>query len=288
MKRAAVLLLVLGCESQRAPSGLEEPLRARGAQFIEGELPTVVEGPVVTSVVTQNAVLLSGQGAKVFSGRAQDVASSIAVRFAEIGTGYWVFPLGGPDPQFPGELVWNTSFDFAPSAPPGLRTLLFAAIDAGGRAGPSVALSICVASSLPDNLHVCDPNRAPPAVVVSLAWDRDADLDLVLVSADGQEMRAKTAPRSGDTFADRDSLASCVPDNTRTEHIVFTDRPRGRFAMYASLFDACGEHAVRFTAEVYEAENGSLVRKAQRSGTMIDLDANAGQDRGLFVFEHEF
>lgn len=287
MRYAALFSFVAACASQTAPIALDEPLRARGAQFLEGALPAEAGGPRVTLATTQNPVILSGQGAKLLAGRAGNAASSIAVRFPDVGSGYWVFPLGPPDPQYPGELTWSVTCDFAGSAPPGPRLLAFAAIDGAGRAGPVTTLPMCFGSSVPDNRHACDPGRPVPAAVLSLSWDVDVDLDLVVVAPDGREISAKAPPIEG-MRVDRDSLGACTRDGLRAEHLVFDPRPSGRFAIYASLFDACGAPTVRFTLDTYEAQGGALVRTASRSGRLLDLDANGGRDRGLFLAEHVF
>jgi hypothetical protein len=282
MKRAAVLLVLAACESSPAPIGIDEPLRVRGAQFVEGPLPPNAGGPAVTIAASENPIILAGQAQKLFNGRAHASASAVAVRFADVGTGHWVFPIGDPDPQYPGELTWSMTADFAYAIAPGRRALAFSAIDAAGRSGPVHELGVCVGSRIPDNQQACDPSRPLPAVVLSLTWDVDVDLDLVVVAPDGRELTAKKSQRvPGEPSFDRDSLATCTPDATRTENLVFPARPSGRYGVYVSLFDACGEAAVRFTFEAYDGR----ARTIQQSGRMIAFDANGGRDRGLFVTE---
>jgi hypothetical protein len=281
MKRLLVLALI-ACESQPGPVGIDEPLRVRGAQFIEGPLPHDSGGPAVTFAASENPIILAGQAQKLFSGRALATASAVAVRFADVGSGHWIFPIGDPDPQYPGELTWSASADFSRAIAPGRRALAFSAIDGAGRAGPVRELAMCVGSRIPDNQHACDPAEALPAVVMSLSWDVDVDLDLVVVAPDGRELTAKKSRKlAGEPFFDRDSLARCLPDATRTENLVFPARPSGRYAVFVSLFDPCNVAAVRFTFEAYEGG----VRARSDSGRMIALDANGGRDRGLFVTE---
>jgi hypothetical protein len=295
----AISASAVACDGQPAPSAVGEPVRVRGAQFIEGELPPPSSGaPLVTAVTTQNPIVLAGQGEKLFQGRAGDTASAIAVRVDGAGHGYWVFPLDGPDPQYPRELAWAATCDFA-ALNPGPRVLRFAAIDARGAAGVPTDLAVCFGSKVPDNLNACDPSRAPPDAVLSLSWDANVDLDLVVVTPEGEEISAKS-PLRGDAGVptaerakvDRDSFAGCARDGIRTENLVFPKRPSGTFVVYASLFEACGEPGVRFTFDAYEAEGEGLarrlVRKQTQSGRMIDLDATGGRDRGLFVAEYTF
>jgi len=275
---------LVACESQPAPVGADEPLRVRGAQFIEGAwVPG--DGPTVTFAGAENPRVVRGQAQKGFNGRALATASSIAVRFVGVGSGYWVFPIGDPDPQYPGELTWTATIDFARALAPGRRPLAFVAFDAAGRAGPVRELATCIEGVLPTSS--CDASEPLPAAVVSLSWDVDVDLDLVVLAPDGQELSPKRArPRAGaSVYVDRDAMASCTPDATRTENLVFTARPSGRYPVFVSLFDACGVAAVRFTVEAYEARDGALVRTRRESGRMIAFDANGGRDRGLFVTE---
>lgn len=285
------------CSAQEASVALDEPIRIRDGQFIVGALPENTGGPAVTIIQAQNPVILPGQAGKLLTGRARDTASSIAVRFSDLGTGYWVFVLDGSDPQYPRELTWSATSDFARGVPPGPRTLRAVAIDERGAAGPPAELTMCFSSTLPDGLHACDPSRPLPDVVISLAWDTDADLDLVVALPDGRTIDAKHAASGADAGADaprfgRDSVAGCTPDGLRQEDLVFPKRPSGPIGLYASLFDACRTPATRFTASVYEAQGEgaarTLVRTLSRSGRVLDIDALGGTTRGLFIDERTF
>jgi len=181
------------CDGQEAGSGLREPVRVRGGQFIAGPLPGTAPGaggrggPAVTSVTSQSRIVLPGQAGKAFDGRVANTATSVAVRFQDLGEGYWVFLLSGPDALFPGELSWHADLDFNAEFADrsGFHPLRFVGIDASGSAGEQVEADICLASKLPDNLHSCDPSKAPPDAVVSLEWDADVDLDLRVVTPEG-------------------------------------------------------------------------------------------------------
>lgn len=293
----AAFACACACSTQEAPVALDEPIRIRDAQFIQGALPADTGGPVVTIIQAQNPVILPGQAGKLLTGRARNNASSIAVRFADLGTGYWVFVLEGSDPQYPGELAWSATSDFARGMPPGPRTLRAVAIDERGKAGPPAELTMCFSSTLPDGLHACDPTRPLPEVVLTLAWDNDADLDLVVTLPDGRTVDAKHAATEADAGAEtprfgRDSIAGCALDGVRQETLVFPKRPSGTVGLYASLFDACGTPATRFTATVYEAQGEgatrTLVRTLTRSGRVLDIDALGGKTRGLFIDERTF
>lgn len=303
------------CDGQHAPEALGEPFQVQGAQFIEGDLPGTppIEdndagvqpvAPRVTVVDTANRVIRAGQVGKVFSGRTTTDSQAVALRFSELGSGYWVLPIGAPDPSAQGELTWTATCAFSPDLLPGLHHLRLAAIDASGRSGTQEEVELCVPSPIPDNLNACVPTIAPPAAVISLDWDTPVDLDLGVKIPSGKLVNAKapsTAPAldggvgvgpidTSTGVLDQDGLAGCTPGVQR-ENLVWQTKPApGYYAVYAGLFDACGQDSVRFTASVYLAEpqkDGTqrLVKKLSRSGELLKIDASGGANAGLFVLE---
>lgn len=316
---AAALLALLPathCGGEEAPLALDEPLRIQGAAFKEGLLPGAAPsasdapGPQVTATESANNVLRPGQAGKRIAGRASPEAVAVGLRFAELGSGYWLLGLDAPDPTANNEPTWEASCDFSRGVPPGLHRLLFAAIDAEGRSGPQRELKVCMVPPYPDNLNACDPKIEPPAAVLSLAWDADVDLDLVLETPGGKTLSAKrptTAPLTetgtpalpattpGVGVLDRDSNAGCVPDGVRREHVVWQGAPTpGTYYLRASLFDACGLASVRFVASLLlpEARPGGegkqLVEKLRIPGELVALDADGGAGPGLFVGQFDF
>lgn len=304
-------LLPTGCEGTRAESGLTEPLRVKNAQFVEGALPGSQPGTAgrddlrITQVTSSNRVALPGQAGKKLEGRAGNGASAIGIRFSDMGTGYWVFPLGAPDPQFPGELSWEAEFDvsLAASDAPGFHPVRVVAVDGAGVAGEQSEWSLCVASRLPDNLNACDPNVAPPDVVISLSWDTPMDLDLEATLPSGKTVDPKH-PLS-DPTADggaaspdvatisRDSLAGCVDDGRRQEDLVWTKRPTGSVDLYVHLFDGCGKPAAGFTMVVYEADgqipNRRLVERFRKNGRILNnFSETESESNSLFVASYDF
>lgn len=297
-------------ESVPQSSGLREPVRVRGAQFFEGPLPGSAPdssgpGPKVTAVTLSSRIVLPGQAGKAIDGRVTSDATSVAVRFTDIGSGYWVFVLGSPDVQFPGENDWHGDFDydsdFAASSP-GFHPMRFVGIDANGNAGEQNEVSLCLQPKVPDNDHTCDPTIAPPDAVISLAWDSDVDLDLRVVTPSGDVIDGKhpatmlddagaVTPTAG--LIDRDSLAGCVKDGRRQEDLVWQKLPAGStYDVYANLFDACGKPAVDFVVTVYEAEgdgaNRNLVATQTAKGHLIAQDANGGAGLGQYLLSYSF
>ncbi len=297
------LACVAACndKSISGESGLAEPIRARGGQFIEGPLPgsppgSGVPGPKVTAVSLSSRIVLPGQAGKAVDGRATSEASAIAVRLGDLGTGYWVFVLGSADAQFPGENDWHADLDYNAdyASQPGFHPLRFVAIDGNGNAGEQTENSVCLASKVPDNLHACDPSKAPPEAVFTLTWDADVDLDLRVVTPTGAVLDPRTpasgtgdggAPTATDAVFDRDSLASCVKDGLRQEDLVWQSRPTGAYDIYANLFDACGKQAVDFTLTVHDVRAPAPVTV---KGQLIATDANGGSGLGQYLTSYAF
>ena len=308
---ALVAFVIAACDGKAAPLALDEPVRVKSAQFIDGALPGAppgAGGPAdlrVTSITSTSRVVLPGQAGKKIDGRASGRASAIGVRFADLGSGYWVFPLGAPDPQFPGELSWEAELDFAlaASSAPGFHPLRVVAIDAAGVAGEQGELSVCLASRVPDNLSACDPKTPPPDAVISLMWDADLDLDLRVALPSGRTVDPKhplTDPGvdGGASSPDvgvftRDSLASCIADGRRQEDLVWQKRPQGTGDLYVQLFDPCGHQTSTFTIVVYEAEgqvpDRHLVERFRQNGRVYTpLSGNESAQPPTFVASYDF
>jgi hypothetical protein len=305
----APAIALAGCNSEPSPLALDEPLRVASASFHAGSLPGTppVDGgapaaPDVSDVQSPDNVLWPGEAGKTLNGLVSDSATAVAVRFADVGTGYWLFAPGPPDPTTPGALTWSLSLDVSTSAPPGLHPLRFAAVDAQGRSGTQTDLATCVTDPVPDNLNACDPTIAPPRAVLSLAWDDAADLDLALVTPSGQVISPKhptsVAPPDGGPapdpesvgVLDRDGNANCAPSVSQ-EDVVWQHAPApGTYLVYVSMFSACSTPAAHFTVTLEQAapvagvDGGqTLAQTFQVAGVLLAADANAGASMGLFV-----
>lgn len=321
MKRVLVSLaaftLVVACGDRRVTEGLEEPLAVAGGQFVEGELPGAPPeappaNPRATAVTTERTNLRPRLAGVPFFGWATLDAAAVGARIEGQGSGYWVVPAGPPDPQVQGEpvRVWRFEADLHDALPPGRHRLLVAAIDAEGRAGTQSATTLCVNRPVPDNGNACDAKKVPPAVVVSLTWDRPVDLDLIVVTPsseiiasrspskglapDGQVNRNvldKNAPGVG--YLDFDSNAGCHIDGLQSEHVVFQDKPApGSYLVYVNLHDACHEGSVRYTVSRTsrtvldaQAQTFSVVETDRAAGALVAIQANGSSPLGTFVTE---
>jgi hypothetical protein len=315
-------LFGFGCGGQDPTLGLEEPLRVQSAQFVEGALPGLPPAARGTEPVTPTVtgygglpLLRAGERARGVGGTVSADAASIALRFLDLGSGYWVRPVAAPDLEGgSGGFVWQVSVDVAPDAPPGLHPLRLAAIGPDGRAGSQVETEVCIAPLIPDKRrsasvlargNACNPEEPPPALVVSLGWDAPVDLDLVVVTPEGKRISAKrpttgTPDASGnvDVLApgigvlDQDANEGCTRDGVSRESLVFDEAPlSGRYAVYVSLFDPCGEPSVRFSLSLHAivggAEPGTFrqVETFRQGGAALADQADAGLGAGLFVTE---
>jgi hypothetical protein len=293
LTRPIALALLLGataCDDGTSPrTGLTEPIRVRGGQWVPGDLPEGEAGPAVLTVNSLDNLIQKGASGKRFSGNAARGATTIAVRFKHIGSGYWITPVGTPDPQIEGALTWEVVVDFAQNIQPGRHPLTFAAVNTAGAFGPSSELPLFVASSVPEG-----------KVVISLAWDSPADLDLHLIAPNGKELDPKHVTTSaadstdggadalpaGTGVLDRDSNAACIEDGLRAENVVFADAPLpGKYRIRVNMFSACRAAAANFVVTVRRDAAIVFVQK----GRLLDLDADGGGfGAGLAVGEISF
>jgi hypothetical protein len=293
-----LLLLLCACAGEKNPLGQSEPIRVRNAVFKEGALP-IGKGPEVTFVETQSLVLTQGQAAKNLAGRARPDARSIGLRVADLGSGYWVLVLGGPDPSAGGELTFSAQLDVGTGLPAGAHDLELVAFDDAGTPGPVRALKVCIVPEIPDNLAACDPSIAPPAAVLTLSWDAPVDLDLQLVTPEGKLVDGKHPSTvvpgdAGILKKDLDGAGKLDRDATcsapiKRETIVWQQAPApGTYFVYANLFDACGQPNVRFSLDFYQPEGSQLVNRLSRKGELLAIDANGGGKTGLYLTDLNF
>ena len=311
---------IASCGGQPASgaANVEEPFRVEGAQFVEGALPglpepaaTVDAGPpavpTVPDVQVQANAIAPGMQGLDFGGHASPSAQTVEVRFADVGTGYWVVPVGAPDPSANNFLTWQFTADFGHDIPPGPHALLFAAVDAAGHSGTQSSLPFCVDTPVPDNFNACSPKIAPPAAVLSLTWNTGADLDLIVQTPSGVTVGGKvvtTAPPGSSVKAasggsngvlDHDSNRGCAIDGIQREDIVWQGAPpAGLYEVWVDLFNACGRSAASFSVALWLpeplADGGShlVMQPRLATGELLAAQANGGTGRGLFVGSFNF
>lgn len=270
--------LVAACGGVDAASGATEPLLVTGARFVAGPLPEGEQGPAVLTLDSRNNLVRPGQRGKRLTGDVAKGAYAVALRFADIGTGFYVLPVGAPSQETQGALTWEAVYDIASDVPPGEHRLHIVGIDGQGRVGPASELPMLVQGPHGD-----------AKVAVSLSWDTNADLDLHIVSPSGKVLGPKhvntglvedggVSPGSGQL--DRDSNAGCVSDGHRRENVIWSEAPEpGTYLVRVNMFHSCGQPASSFVVSVWlDGE-----RKIERKGRL--LDSQAGSGPGLFVTE---
>ncbi len=285
-----------GCgDTSRAQTGLgtDEPIRVLGGQYVGGKLPAPGKGPEVHTVESKNNVVVQGAHQHVLGGGVGKTAAALAIRFADIGHGYWIVPTGTFDPTS-GDITYSFPYDIAVDAPVGVHPLLLSAVDLDGNFGPASELSLTIKSRVPSG-----------KVVISLEWDSAADLDLQLRTPEGKIVDGKhpttlvpvdggidfDAPE-GFGELDRDSNHACLVDGYDEESVVWNTPPTpGRYAIWVNLFDACKTPGASFTVTV--RRDGEVLERD--SGRVLAIDANgrAGADQdgnppGLFITEVSF
>ena len=290
---------------EKSPAGPPAP-------SAEGGAPKPDNGPNVIKVLsfsTPNPIYQGQGNVGITSGDASSGSYSVGLKLDGIGTGYWVVPVGAPDFNFAdGTLTWEAVADFEPSIPAGYRYLQAVPFDEQGNAGQQKFNKVCIASAstAPNDFNACNHQGKLPEAVISLSWDTNVDLDLQVLTPSGRFVDSKhpTAQPPSDAgviptdtaYIDRDSNAGCSVDGIRRENLIFPHGapPHGVYGIYANLFDACKQSSVRFTVSVYSAKNGEdggdrhLATFLEKSGELLDFQANGGVGRGLFVSEFKF
>lgn len=295
-------LALVACAGDPYASGAGEPIRVREGTFQPGPIPdaTGTTRPAVRFATSVGFVVTQGQGNIAYTGLVSKDAYSVAVSFDGIGSGYWIVPAGGPDVTQDDDLVFDMTIDFSRDVPYGLQTITFVAIDGEGRSGPPLETQVCVLpESAEGSLAACDPAISPQSAVLSLTWDTDVDLDLVVITPTGRVVSWKdpVTADEDDTDVDpatigeisRDSNASCHIDSVRRESLVFPgEPPPGDYQVFASLFSDCGHSHVNFRATLFErteAADGTfpIERTDLASGVLLGAQANAGATNGTYV-----
>jgi hypothetical protein len=293
-------MLLGGCSSSADPgSGRNALLTIQNAQYIPGEIDTTQrdDQPTVINVATLNNDLFPGVSNKSISGTVGP--TSTAVLIGLVGdVGHWVVPVQDMDPAYPGDYTFSCSASFSPVTPAGAVKLVFRATTRDGKVGPTYS----------QDLTMTTP-QIQGALVISLDWDTQADLDLhVQLPSDGdggvneiwsrKPSGLQPAPGSTPTvddgmqagYLDYDSNSMCVIDGRRAENVTFpTAAPHGRYIVRVDTFSLCSEVTARWRVRVFE-NNGvdPVLPPVFGQSTDIDTRFPHGQGQGLqaLVFDY--
>ncbi len=279
---------------------VDEPIQVEGATFKVGALaapPATVSDAKLQVTAVELATGIVGPGERrALAGRSGDSAHALAVQLVDHGTGYWMLPVAGLDPQFPGERSWTAQLAMGQGVAAGLQKLRLAVLDGTGAAGPSRDVQICVPPPWPDNLNACDPTLEPPAAILALEFDRPADVDVEVRRPNGTWVGGKGLGASGkatpEVYLDRDAGAGCHLDSRLREHLVWSQPlASGTWGLHVRLHSACGEQAVRWQLRLLSKQPGAapktwqLVELGKWQGQLLAGQADGGKGAALRVGE---
>jgi hypothetical protein len=282
---AATLACALACacgSRVKDDPGADAYLRVPGASFVRGPMPGATPGaPAVASIVVVNAIVHPDTVGYPIAGALGPGSTAAAIGVAG-DTGYWVVPAGLPSVATPDDPSFSASATFASGLVAGQYALVVEAVDAQGRFGAPATQTLTAQAA---------PGEPQGALVVTLTWDTEADLDLHVVDPSGQEIfhgamsdqpPPFAAPLDGGSygFLDWDSNANCVIDGKRQESVVWPDAPPpGSYVIRVDAASMCGQAVARWTVEA--TLDGTSIGRAE--GVAVDASTRAPHDRGAGV-----
>jgi hypothetical protein len=273
MRRALVLLALVaiaGCSGVPADAGLAAEMMVSGAQFTAGPMPAASGGPAVVSLDVQSNAAHAGEIDDPLRAALGPTATAAAIGLGG-DQGYWIVPAGLPSVTAPGFPTFDVTLSFSLALPAGTYELAVEAVDEQNRFGDANTATLTVAAA---------PVPAG-ALVFTLRWDTESDLDIHVVDPLGNEIYSgDVSPAGSGGVLDFDSNASCVIDGRRQEDVTWKDTPpSGQYLVRVDTFSLC---AATFANWVVEARlDGAIVGTA--SGESVETDTEMPHDRGAGV-----
>jgi hypothetical protein len=275
LRRGATLLLLAlaACDGASSDRGLDAEMVVSGAQFFEGAMPAATGGPSVASIDLSSNYLHAGEIDKPLRGALDAKATAAAIGLTG-DRGYWVVPAGLPDIAAPGFPTFDVTLSFSPALRAGPYELSVRAVDERDRFGPPETRMLTALAA----------TRPAGALVISLTWDTEADLDVQVTLPGGLVIWKGDVTEGGGTL-DADSNASCVIDGRRQENVVWPDAPPpGHYAVRVDAFTLCDATYANWRVEA-RLEGASLGRA---EGESLPTDTFFTHDRGAGVLALEF
>jgi hypothetical protein len=286
-----IALLVAGCTGTTPDSGLDANMRISNAQFYRGKPPADSGGPALANMAVRS-LIQPGLTIAPVTGYATSKTTGIAL-YLDNDAGYWIITPGVADPTYDYDLTFSANATFSPTLHEGKYTFVGRAIDVDGHFGPRFEFPI-------QTMDLATP--PPSTLLVSLRWDREADLDLHLILPDGkteiysdkinsyrpppptQPPDDPNAYLSGGIL-DYDSNATCIIDGRRVENIYWTQKPpSGHYIARVDTYSLCGEAQAIFQVGV-TLNDKSL---GWANGLSRDTDTNFARGKGAGVTAFEF
>jgi hypothetical protein len=263
-------LLAIGCGGVPADAGLGAELQVAEAQFNAGPMPASAGGPAVVSFYLQSNAAYAGEIEDPASGALGPTATAALLGLSG-DLGYWTLPAGLPSAAAPAYPTFSALLSFAESLPAGSYTLTAEAVDASGNAGDPNTATLTVAAAP-------EPSGA---LVVTLRWDSESDLDLHVVDPAGSEIfwGDPSPPGSGGAL-DVDSNAQCVIDGRRREDVVFASGPPpGTYVVRVDTSSLCAASYAYWNVEA--VLHGAVVARAEGESTETSTELSHGVGAGV-------
>jgi len=299
VRSVGILLLLGGCAGASADSGTAAALRLDNAQYVPGAISAPSEDelgdsslPVVHTVNSINGAFLPGTSGHSLSGTLGPGSTAVLIGL-QGDAGYWILPVATVDQTTPGDFDFSTKATFGQNLPPPPLKVVFRATNRAGQAGPAVIRDFGETPTVIDG-----------AMVITLEWDTEADLDLhVQLPAAGSDgglreisTRKRTSllpPAPGDppatpeqiqdsAYLDMDSNSQCVIDGRRNENVIWPITPEsGKYVVRVDTFSMCGEIVANWRVRVFV--DGIPQTALERTGQSTDVDTRFPHGTGAGV-----
>jgi hypothetical protein len=280
------MVLLVGCgPSVAADPGVDAYLRVPGAAFVRGPMPAASPiAPAVASIVVVNSFIRPNSVGYPIAGALGPGATAAAIGL-QGDVGYWVVPAGLPDVATPDDPSYAASATFSAGLVPGGYALVVRAVDGGGRFGAPGTQLLTVPSGAAGGAN---PSGA---LVFTLTWDTESDLDLHVIDPSGVEIDHDTMSDAPPPFAaqpdggsygvlDWDSNANCAIDGRREEDVVWAAAPpSGTYVVRVDAASLCGQPIAHYTVQALL--EGAVVGKAE--GVAVDASTRGPHGLGAGV-----
>jgi hypothetical protein len=268
--RALACIALAACAGQASPElGLGDLLYVDGAQYRPGAFPAQTGGPDVTSAQTAHSTIVVGTHREPLHGVLAPDARAAIVGIPG-ARGAWIVPAGEPDIDTPGQPSVHATIGFSPDLQVGAFELYMAAVDADGRIGAPAAVDLFAVPAEPPSGDL----------VITLAWEGTADLDLHVVDATGSEAwqghpNTWQQPPPGTPgvdpcawasggILDHDANENCTRSGVASEDVVWTTRtcegrmiapviPTGTYTVRVEARALCSDASAAWAVSVMQA-----------------------------------
>jgi hypothetical protein len=289
MRSLMVSASLLGaCVGASAELGHEAQLQVAGAQWRPGPPPDDEAGPPVLDVALPRLTFVRDGASQRLAGTLAPGATAAWVGL-DGDSGGWIITAGSPSVDAPTAPTLTAEAAITPSTALGPQVLRVIAIDEQAQPGPARSIMILVEDVPPP----------PGTLVVSLAWQGRADLDLHVIAPDGGEAWSgdpntweppppgtpidPDAWRAGGLL-DRDGNAACHRDARPRENVVWTAAPPpGRYRVRVDARSLCGDAVAYYDVALFR--DGAPIASGRGVATPADVELPHGAGAGLTLLD---